>query len=169
MRRDSVLDSLRALHVVAGAWMLVLIGVILVDVLGRWLFNSPMVSTPEIVANSIVAIAFLQLPFAIRTSGMLRTTIIVDRVARSARRFLNVLAQALGVAFFAGIAWSSWTPMLSSWSSLEYEGVGQFPVPVYPVRTILFAMSVLSAVIYTWMLVAEFFGSEASNETTPGI
>jgi TRAP-type C4-dicarboxylate transport system permease small subunit len=57
---------------VAAIWLFSLAFLILADVLARGLFNSPIQGTAELVSNSIVAIAFLQLSHSIRMRGMLR-------------------------------------------------------------------------------------------------
>ena len=64
-------DSIaRALLFLAAFLAFVLCFLVVADVLGRVLFNSPVKGTPEIVSTSIVVICFLQAGFAIRSGGM---------------------------------------------------------------------------------------------------
>ena len=51
---ERVLTSIsKTLHIVSSGWVLILAGVIFVDVMGRAVFNHPLLGTAEIVKNSI--------------------------------------------------------------------------------------------------------------------
>ena len=101
MFESAVKETTRILHVLAAIWLCVIAMTIVVDVFGRFVFNSPLTGTAEIVANSVVSIAFLQIPFAIRTYGMLRTTVILDRLGDAGRRIFNIATYILGVVVFS--------------------------------------------------------------------
>lgn len=146
----------QALMVIAAAWMFGIALLILVDVVARGALDVPVLGIPELIANSIVAIAFLQLAYTVRIRAMLRAEVIDGLVGPSARRTLLILGLLLGAAFFALIAWAGWTPMLESWASAEYEGEGGMRVPVYPVRTLVVFCSFLAAVNYTLAAYHEF-------------
>jgi TRAP-type C4-dicarboxylate transport system permease small subunit len=157
-------ESTRLLHILAAIWLCLIAMTIVVDVFGRFVFNSPLTGTAEIVANSVVSIAFLQIPFAIRTYGMLRTTVVLDLLGPAGRRVFNICTYLLGVAVFLAIAYASWEPMLFSWSIGEYEGEGALRVPTYPVRTFIVAMSVIAAVAYLLLCVRELHGDASAEE-----
>jgi len=142
----------RYLHIVSSAWVLALAGVIFIDVMGRALFNHPLLGTAEIVKNSIVAITFLQIPLAILIGAMLRTTIALDAVGPTTRRLIEVGATLLAIAFFAALAVGSYEPLLEAWQIGEYEGEGAMRVPTYPVRAVILVMAVLTTVILVWQL-----------------
>lgn len=146
----------QALMVIAAAWMFGIALLILVDVVARGALDVPVLGIPELIANSIVAIAFLQLAYTVRIRAMLRAEVIDGLVGPSARRTLLILGLLLGAAFFAMIAWAGWIPMLESWASAEYEGEGGMRVPVYPVRTLVVFCSFLAAVNYTLAAYHEF-------------
>ena len=145
---DRDLRMSRRLNIAAAAWMAALGVLIVVDVTGRALFNRPITGVPEIVAASIVGIAFLQLPYSILSRMMIRTTVLRDALGPAARRSLEILNALLGFGFFALLAYASWEPMLTSWEHLEYEGSEAFQVPVYPVRAVVVASGILSAYCY---------------------
>ena len=115
----------KALHLVSSCWVLVLAALIVSDVVGRTVFNHPVRGTAEIVKNSVVAITFLQIPLAILTGSMLRTTIILDAAGPRLRSVIELAACALGVAFFFALAWGSYQPLLEAWRIGEYEGEGE--------------------------------------------
>lgn len=159
-----VKEATRLLHIMAAIWLCLLAVTIVVDVFGRFVFNSPLTGTAEIVANSVVAIAFLQIPFAIRTYGMLRTTVVLDLLGAAGRRIFNIATYLLGVAVFLAISYASWEPMLFSWSIGEYEGEGALRVPTYPVRTFIVVMSVIAALAYLLLCLREIRGEASAEE-----
>lgn len=151
MRLNHILDKFdrtvgavsRGFGVVGALWIAVLMLVVASDVLGRSLFNSPLVGTPEIVSNSVPGIVFLLIPYAMRTSSHVRSTIILSRVPNIWRQALHVLSNLLGIILFGLILAGAWGPMVRSWRIREFEGVGALEVPVYPIRTIIVAASLL--------------------------
>ena len=166
MLTRAVNETTRIFHVLAALWLCLIALTIVVDVVGRFFFNSPLTGTAEIVANSVVAIAFLQIPFAIRTYGMLRTTVVTEKLGVSGRRIFNIVTYIVGIVVFATIAWASWDSMLNSWAIGEYEGEGALRVPTYPVRTFIVAMSVVAAFAYLLLCVRELRGEGPAHEET---
>lgn len=166
MFEKAVMEATRLLHILAAIWLCILAMTIVVDVFGRFVFNSPLTGTAEIVANSVVAIAFLQIPFAIRTYGMLRTTVVLEHLGDSGRRIFNIATYLLGVFLFALLAWSSWDSMIFSWSIGEYEGEGSLRVPTYPVRTFIVVMSGIAALAYLLLALRELRGDATAEEET---
>jgi TRAP-type C4-dicarboxylate transport system permease small subunit len=164
MFEKATMEATRLLHILAAIWLCLIAMTIVVDVVGRFAFNAPLTGTAEIVANSVVAIAFLQIPFAIRTYGMLRTTVVLDHLGTAGRRIFNITTYLLGVAVFLVIAYASWEPMLFSWSIGEYEGEGALRVPTYPVRTFIVVMSVIAAFAYLLLCLRELRGEATAEE-----
>lgn len=160
-RLDRALGSLtRSLHLIAALWLFALAFLILADVIGRDLFNAPIPGTPELVANSLVSIAFLQLSHSIRMNGMLRAELLDGLLPAPVRRWLGVFGFFVGGCFFLAIAYASWEPMLAAWEIGEYQGEGALRVPTYPVRSVIVAMSVIAALCYFLM------AWKATRETT---
>ena len=58
----------------------------------------------QIVQNSVPAIVFLQVPFAIVSGTMLRTTLIYEFCSKNAKIIINVLSFLIGIMLFVGIA-----------------------------------------------------------------
>ena len=78
----------RMLHIISAFWTLALALLIFGDVMGRIILTQPIPGTKEILQNSIVTITFLQIPLAIYSGSMLRTTILSDAVPPAMRRIL---------------------------------------------------------------------------------
>lgn len=149
------------LHVFAAFALFGLAVLILVDVIARSVFSSPIAGTAEIVSNAIVAIAFLQLAHSIRSGGFLRVEMLDGVLAPSMRKALFVLACALGALLFGAVAWSSWGGMVDAWRIGEFDGVeGSIKVPTAPIRTIMVAASLLASFNFIVVLIRTLRFSE---------
>lgn len=130
----------------AGAlWMFAIMFIVVVDVVGRFFFNTPFVGATEIVRNSIIGIAFFMIPWAIVEERHVRSTILVDRLSEQNAKIINVATYLLGCLIFVGIIVGGWEPMLKAIIIREYEGEGALRVPTYPVRIIILIGSFFSA------------------------
>ena len=154
------------LNAAAALWAFVLAFVILADVLGR-VVGFAFQGTVELVANSIVAIVFLQFPLTIVRGSFRRSTVIYDAVSDRGRRGIDILSCLLGIGIFVAIAWGGWADMITSFRIGEFEGEGALRVPVYPTRAIIFVMSVLSILCYIQLLVRLFGGARLSDFAKP--
>ncbi len=158
----------RAIHLISAFWTLGLAVLIFFDVLGRSLYAQPIPGTKEIIQNSIVAITFLQLPLAIYSGSMLRTTVFADAVPAPVRRILRTLCYLLGVVLFVSLIISTYEPLIDAYRIGEYEGEGALRVPVWPVRGIIFVMSIFSLFAYLSMIYFDWTGQLAAENTAPG-
>lgn len=142
----------QSLHMFAAFWLFVLAFLILIDVAGRALFSAPLRGTPEIIANSVVCIAFLQLCNAVRTGSMLRVEALDGIIPEAVSRFLRFAGFVFGAVLFSAVAYSAWEPMMDAWRIGEYAGnEGSLRVPTYPVRTILVVMCLFATLNYLLM------------------
>lgn len=159
----------RSIHVISAVWVLLLGFAIIADVMSRNLFSYPIRGTTEIIKNSVVAITFLQLPLAIASGSMLRTELLSDALGPMGRRLLRTIAYLLGALLFAMIAWSGWDAAGFAFRIGEYEGEGALRVPTWPVRFLLIATSILSAIIYLSMIWLDWTGQLEQEISYPGV
>ena len=99
----------KALMVAAAILAFMLCFLVVADVSGRVLFNSPIKGTPEIISLSIVIICFLQCGFAIRSGGMLNVDTLVVRFSPKVQSWLAVWGAVAGLFFF-GVICYCWAP-----------------------------------------------------------
>ena len=150
----------KILMVLAAGWAFILTFIIIADIVGRTVFNSPVYGVPEIVMNSIVMIVFLQAGYAIRSRSMLRADFLTQKFPPFFRRTILVIGYLLGAAFFLMILFGSLDSAIHSWVSGEYEGEGALRVPAWPTRfTILFGSAVAS-ISYLLMAYLDIFQPE---------
>ena len=152
---------------VAAAIIFLLSFLVVADVIGRGLFNSPVKGTPEIVSMSIVIICFLLAAYAVQSGGMLRTDVVVGMFGRRGHAFADLASGVLGAAFFILIVWGSFEPALHSWVSNEFEGEGALRVPVWPARFVVMAGAALVVAIYLGQAVLAFFAIMRPEDAPP--
>lgn len=158
----------RAIHLFSAFWTLALAFLIFGDVVGRGMFSQPIPGTKEIIQNSVVAITFLQLPLAIYSGAMLRTSIFADAVPAVLRKLLRTFGAVLGLAFFIGLIWSTWPSFWDAYRIGEYEGEGALRVPTWPVRGTVLVMSVFGAWAYISMIVLDWRDQLVDELAAPG-
>ena len=120
---------------------LLIVGIMLAinaDVIGRALFGSPISGVPEIVSMSIVAIVFLQIAHSLRSGGMTRAEILLDRLPLRARAGLETVYCLVGVALCV-ILFNGLLPLFDrAWTRNTFVGaIGDFTAPIWPVRLIM--------------------------------
>jgi TRAP-type C4-dicarboxylate transport system permease small subunit len=158
----------RAIHVFSAFWVLGLAVLIFGDVTGRNLLNSPIPGTKEIIQNSVVAVTFLQLPLAIYSGSMIRTTIVADSVPAPVRHILRTIGAILGLVLFLGLIWSTWPSFWDAYRIGEYEGEGALRVPTWPVRGTVLVMSAFGLWAYLSMIWFDWTGQLQHEEAAPG-
>lgn len=154
-KTQTVFDkTLSLLNNLASLLIIVISVWIVLDVLGRLLFNHPLVGTPEIAANTLAAIAFLQMPKVLRSGKHIRSELVLSKVGPTGKAWVEIVSSILGIGFFVLAIVSSWEPTISSWVLGEYEGEGALRIPSFPVRTIILIGSVLMVLQFAANLVA---------------
>ncbi|MEM7463934.1 MAG: TRAP transporter large permease subunit, partial [Pseudomonadota bacterium] len=137
---------------VASIWVFCLMILICADILGRSLFNAPVQGVAEIVANSIVAIVFLQVAHALMTGRMTRTDILIGTIETErpfAAAGMRLAFHIAGVVVFALIAQGTWPKLVDAWVENEFFGAqGVFTAPVWPIKACLFAGSLLTCLAF---------------------
>lgn len=158
----------RFLHIISAFWALGLAFLVGADVLGRLLFSAPVPGTKEILQNSVVTITFLQIPLAIYSGSMLRTSILTDAVPPVFRRILRTFAALLGCALFLALLWGTWPSFVDAYRVGEYEGEGSLRVPTWPVRGSIAVLSAFGMLAYAWMIVLDWRGLLIDDLEAPG-
>ena len=146
----------KALMVAAAILAFMLCFLVVADVSGRVLFNSPIKGTPEIISLSIVIICFLQCGFAIRSGGMLNVDTLVVRFSPKVQSWLAVWGAVAGLLFFGGICYGTLGGATHAWVSGEYEGEGALRVPVWPAKFVIVLGCSLACLSYLILILQNF-------------
>lgn len=157
----------RALLVLAAMLAFALCFLVVADVIGRVVFNSPVKGTTEIVSLSVVIVCWMQAGFAIRSGGMLHVDMFVSRGGPRTQSAFAALAALAGLVFFALICWGSVEGAQHAWTSGEYEGEGAMRVPVWPARFVLILGAAVAAFSYALLLVQHLASLARGEAPTP--
>jgi TRAP-type C4-dicarboxylate transport system permease small subunit len=142
-------DAIARAFLFLAALLAFLLGFLVVaDVLGRVVFNSPVKGTPEIVSTSIVFICFIQAGYAIRSGGMVNVNAFVKHLGPSAQSWMEAIGALLGMAFFGLICWTSAGFAITAWVTDEFTGEGALEVPTWPTRFAIVAGTALATTSY---------------------
>ena len=158
MRFTGLVKFSRLIHMLSSIWVLILAVTILIDVFGRVLFLSPLPGTKEILQNSVIAVAFLQIPLAVFSSSMLRTTLLSDVLPAFMQRLVRTIGNALGLLLFGAIAYSALSEAFDAFRLGEYEGEGAMRIYTWPIRFLIVATAAFSALAYISMTIADWRG-----------
>jgi len=145
----------KILLVVAAILAFLLCFLVVADVIGRVVFNSPVKGTTEIVSLSIVIICYLQAGFAIRSGGMLHVDMFVSKAGPRGQSVMSAIAALAGFAVFSFVCFGSFEGATHAWASNEFEGEGALRVPVWPARFVLVLGTMLASFSYALMFVVE--------------
>lgn len=106
------------------------------DVVGLFVFNSPLPGAFEITETLLVASVFLALALAQAKGRHIRVDVFLRLLPRPARRALDLAGQLLTAALFGLISWMSWDVAAGSLAVGEYSA-GLIHFPVWPARVAL--------------------------------
>ena len=146
------------LQSVAAIWLILVALTIFAEVTFRNL--GIFLGADQIVQNSVPAIVFLQVPFAIASGTMLRTTLIYDFFKKRGKTVINIISYLIGIMLFIGIAVGGWTDMIKGWEIGEYQGIGAIEFPVYPIRTVIIFSSIIVVFIYLSLIFKSFISKK---------
>lgn len=158
----------KALMALASAWTFVLAFVVVFDIVLRTV-GSPFQGAPEIIASSIVMIAFLQFSYAIRVRAMLRVDAVIMHLGEAPRRTLLVIGYLLGALLFAFIFYSTFDPAIYSWVSGHFEGEGALRVPTWPTYFTILVGSALGTINYVLLMIEEIMTPGGLPDQPPAI
>lgn len=147
----------KMLMIIAALWAFVLAIYILVDVIMRS-FGIPFKGTHEVVKNSIVMIAFMQVAYCVLSRSMLRADFVLNAIRAKSQgtvRVVDFIGYILGAGFFLILLLGTIDPAIHAIRTGEFEGEGALRVPTWPARVVVLATSALLIVNYLMLAVKE--------------
>lgn len=164
MKSALTVNISRYMHILSSVWVFILAAVIMVDVFGRVLFSQPLPGTKEILQNSVIAVTFLQIPLAIYSGSMLRTTLVNELMPEFVKKLLRTIAFVLGFILFAAIGYATFPEAVEAYRLAEYEGEGSFRIYTWPIRFLIVITGAFAAFAYLSLIVADWRGELSDNE-----
>lgn len=126
-----------ALAVVAALALALMMLHVTADVIGKYIFNSPIPGTAEVVASYyMVTAVFLPLAWVEVSEGSIVVELLYGLFPSAAKKVLLAVATALSACFYGGLAWLSWAPALHAWKIGEVVE-GTWRVVIWPTKFLL--------------------------------
>lgn len=115
---------------------------VVADVTGRYLFNSPINGTAEMVTMAVVVILYLQLAYTLRSGRMTRSDAFHVRLTERhpvVGNAVGLVFHAAGICLAGAIMIGAWPKFRAAWRESFYVGViDVFTFPEWPLLLIIF-------------------------------
>jgi len=148
---------------IAGSLLLLVTGIMFVDVIGRYLFNSPLAFAVELVELCMGLVITFALALTTLRREHIRVDLLTQVVPPLARRALNLLADVATLIFMALIAWKMFE------KAGQTMGDGIFTqilgLSVYPVVYLMSFAGAVTFAVAAWLLVRP----DAGDGTGPDV
>jgi TRAP-type C4-dicarboxylate transport system permease small subunit len=119
---------------IGGVALILMMLHISVEVVARYVFNSPLHGTVEIVsAYYMVAVVFLPLAMIERLNGHIVVELVTQHLPRRAQSILIGLVALVSASYFAVFAWRTWGDALKKYAVGE-QALGTVAITVWPTR-----------------------------------
>lgn len=129
------------LNAIGTLWIFLIMLLINIDILLRFLLDTPIDGVTEIVEISIAGIVFLQLGDAVRAGRLTRSDGLYNKLVAANPRLghiFGIFFDLCGAAFFIAILFGAVPTLIESYQHDFYAGSeGIFTVPIWPIRLIL--------------------------------
>ena len=160
----------RAANLISAVCVLILMVLVIADIFGRYLLNSPVPMTYEVGSFLMVFVVFLGLAYTQRMKAHIRVEFFTLRLSERARAALDIVASGLGLLLYAIITYQSFVWALASWRVGDYVS-GLVNIPRWPSQ---FMVPLGSALLCLQFLAdvarraAQFKAPNALDEPTGG-
>lgn len=134
----------------AGWSVIVAMLVMVIDVIGRYVFNNPLLGSVELNRILLVAIVFLGVSYAQLSKAHVRVDLVLSRTSSRLRLILEACALLIALVLFALMLYAAIPVAYNSIIIREYE-TGVIPFPMWPARVIL----TIGLFIFVLQLVAD--------------
>jgi TRAP-type transport system small permease protein len=129
---------------IAAAIILFLMFLVVADVAGRKLFNSPVDGAVEIASQTLPAIVFLTIAYVQRLREHVTIDLFTSRLPQPIQQSLDLFAIGVALAVMAIVTWKTVVFALASVAEQEYS-MGIVEVPLWPARVLVaFGSALLS-------------------------
>ena len=111
------------------------------EIIGRYIFDSPIPGTWEIVAGAMAVLTSIGFAFALEQRRHITVVVVTQRLPRKVDHYLLVFSYFVGFVVTGVLAWQLVHMAVRSVVIREYSGMGLLPIPIYPTKIIfLFAV-----------------------------
>lgn len=151
--------------ILAGVALVLMMLHITAEVIARYVFDSPLHGTVEIVSTYyMVAVVFLPLALIERVNGHIIVELVSKHLPERSQEILIGVVSLVSAAFFLAFAWQTWGDALSKYEIGE-QALGTVAVTVWPTRFYIPFGCALLAVVFIHKAVLLFRGDNSVLQT----
>lgn len=115
-----------------GVMMVAMMLITSVDVFMRTFLHTTFPGASVLVRNMLVVAMFLGLPYVTFVRGHTRSEVLYEQVGEKGKLVLNIIAETVGMAMFALMAYALIKPTMLSFSTAQFDSEGTFIMPMSP-------------------------------------
>lgn len=135
---------------------------VVVDVVGRKLFNSPLSGTTEIAEVTLVGVVYLSISYVQRLRGHVNVDLFINLLPAPLRVGVELASLVMALLMSALITWGT---ALFAWESVRLQDytMGIARVPVWPAKVVVaagFGLLSLRLLRDVWAAIAGLLSSE---------
>ena len=134
---DGYLKMIDAVNDRVGKWVsflgLLMMVIVVIEVVSRYIFNSPTIWATEMNEMLLCAYAALAGGYALLHGAHVSVEIVQERMSRKTRAVLNLFTYLIGFVFLAILIWTSWENAMEAWEYSE-RSESLFAPPLFPVK-----------------------------------
>jgi len=137
--------GLRVLALGAGVVLLGLLGLVIFDIIMRYVLRLPFLGAYEMSELMMVLIVFLALPYCAATGGHVAVDLLAPILDRPGFRWLNALIHLAGAVLMAVIAWQA--TLYAFVSAARGEATNMLKIPKQPFELVTAFCAALFAIV----------------------
>lgn len=151
---DKITEQLaRLLMGIAGVALMLMMIQMVIDVLMRNFFHSPIEGSLEIVSGyHMVAVVFLPLALVERRHEHITVDLVVRMLGRRTQRVLMVLGYIVSAVFFGLLTYQTWIDAVASYASNEIM-MSSIYITIWPAKFLLpigFGLMLVQVLLHAW-------------------
>ena len=133
------------------AILMVMVLLVVVDVILRRFFNSPLPWSLEVIQVMLVVVVFFSIAYCGVQKAHVSIDVFISRVPQKARYVINIITHILGIIILAYMAWGG---LISGIDRInDHQVTGILPIPIYPFAFIVaFGCLLLALVLLVQLL-----------------
>jgi TRAP-type C4-dicarboxylate transport system permease small subunit len=146
----------RLLGWIAGLTVLFMMFHVMIDVIGKYVFNAPLPGTAEVVAAYyMIGCVFLPLAWVEASGGSIVVEVIYEKVPVSAQKVMLVAADVVSAVYYAVLGWFSWEVAARAYDINETVD-GIWRITTWPAKFLLpFGFALVVVILILRVLLGE--------------
>jgi TRAP-type C4-dicarboxylate transport system permease small subunit len=130
---------------ISGIVLVFIMALMCAEVFCRYFLHKPILGTVEISSYMLVLFVFSGMAYTQSIDGHIRIDFLTERMPQKAQHILKLISLIFALLVFIIISWKTGNAFWRSWLLREVRW-GALPLPVYPIKFVVFSGSFLLCV-----------------------